>query len=240
VSANNSFKPTPHRGICHVLYATLARVRHPAAGRLNSGVKAKQNAHIYFSSPGARNISSDDEISETTKNSLGVAGSLADHELSKSTNKIVRASGKSGVGSMIAAIPGAIDKANEKINEQEMQRIQDALLKKQELLSRNEKIESEIKNKILADVFLSQTDGLATDTTKDGIYLSHQDSAKFIAFVMACGSFDKDLKNLSRLTTTMACGEKSLSNGIRVVGNPYRRNVYIIRENYYAIASYEK
>ena len=36
---NNSFKPTPHRGIGHVLYATLARVRHPAAGRLNSGVR---------------------------------------------------------------------------------------------------------------------------------------------------------------------------------------------------------
>ena len=36
---NNSFKPTPHRGVGHVLYATLARVRHPAAGRLNSGVR---------------------------------------------------------------------------------------------------------------------------------------------------------------------------------------------------------
>ena len=34
---NNSFKPTPHRGVGHVLYATLARVRRPAAGRLNSG-----------------------------------------------------------------------------------------------------------------------------------------------------------------------------------------------------------
>ena len=36
---NNSFKPTPHRGVGHVLYATLARVRHPATGRLNSGVR---------------------------------------------------------------------------------------------------------------------------------------------------------------------------------------------------------
>ena len=36
---NNSFKPTPCRGVGHVLYATLARVRHPAAGRLNSGVR---------------------------------------------------------------------------------------------------------------------------------------------------------------------------------------------------------
>ena len=35
---NNSFKPTPCRGVGHVLYATLARVRRPATGRLNSGV----------------------------------------------------------------------------------------------------------------------------------------------------------------------------------------------------------
>ena len=35
---NNSFKPTPCRGIGHVLYATLAHVRRPATGRLNSGV----------------------------------------------------------------------------------------------------------------------------------------------------------------------------------------------------------
>ena len=39
MGANNSFKPTPHRGVGHVLYATLARVRRPAAGRLNSGVR---------------------------------------------------------------------------------------------------------------------------------------------------------------------------------------------------------
>ena len=37
--ANNSFKPTPCRGVGHVLCATLARVRHPAKGRLNSGVR---------------------------------------------------------------------------------------------------------------------------------------------------------------------------------------------------------
>ena len=35
---NNSFKPTPCRGIGRVLYATLAHVRRPATGRLNSGV----------------------------------------------------------------------------------------------------------------------------------------------------------------------------------------------------------
>ena len=35
---NNSFKPTPCRGVGHVLYATLARTRRPATGRLNSGV----------------------------------------------------------------------------------------------------------------------------------------------------------------------------------------------------------
>ena len=36
---NNSFKPTPCRCIGHVLCATLARVRRPATGRLNSGVR---------------------------------------------------------------------------------------------------------------------------------------------------------------------------------------------------------
>ena len=36
---NNSFKPTPCRGVSHVLYATLAHVRRPATGRLNSGVR---------------------------------------------------------------------------------------------------------------------------------------------------------------------------------------------------------
>ena len=36
---NNSFKPTPCRGVSHVLCATLARVRRPATGRLNSGVR---------------------------------------------------------------------------------------------------------------------------------------------------------------------------------------------------------
>ena len=38
---NNSFKPTPCRGVGRVLYATLARVRRPATGRLNSGVRAQ-------------------------------------------------------------------------------------------------------------------------------------------------------------------------------------------------------
>jgi hypothetical protein len=36
---NNSFKPTPCRGVGRVLCATLARVRRPATGRLNSGVR---------------------------------------------------------------------------------------------------------------------------------------------------------------------------------------------------------
>ena len=38
-SHNSSSKPTPCRGVGHVLYATLARVRRPAKGRLNSGVR---------------------------------------------------------------------------------------------------------------------------------------------------------------------------------------------------------
>jgi hypothetical protein len=39
---NKSFKPTPCRGIGHVLCATLARVRRPATGRLNSGVRRQK------------------------------------------------------------------------------------------------------------------------------------------------------------------------------------------------------
>ena len=39
VPPNKSFKPTPCRGGGHVLYATLAHVRRPATGRLNSGVR---------------------------------------------------------------------------------------------------------------------------------------------------------------------------------------------------------
>ena len=41
---NNSFKPTPCRGVGHVLYATLAHVRRPATGRLNSGVRRQKSA----------------------------------------------------------------------------------------------------------------------------------------------------------------------------------------------------
>ena len=37
--ANNSSKPTPCRGVGHMLYATLAYVRRPATGRLKSGVR---------------------------------------------------------------------------------------------------------------------------------------------------------------------------------------------------------
>jgi hypothetical protein len=40
---NNSFKPTPCRGVGHVLCATLARVRRPATGRLNSGVRRQKS-----------------------------------------------------------------------------------------------------------------------------------------------------------------------------------------------------
>ena len=39
---NNSFKPTPCRGVGHVLYATLAHVRRPATGRLNSSVRPQK------------------------------------------------------------------------------------------------------------------------------------------------------------------------------------------------------
>jgi hypothetical protein len=41
---NNSFKPTPCRGVSCVLCATLARIRRPATGRLNSGVIRGQTA----------------------------------------------------------------------------------------------------------------------------------------------------------------------------------------------------
>ena len=40
---NNSFKPTPCRGIGHVLYATLAHVRRLNTGRLNSGVRRQKS-----------------------------------------------------------------------------------------------------------------------------------------------------------------------------------------------------
>ena len=43
---NNSFKPTPCRGVGRVLCATLAHVRRPATGRLNSGVRHQWKA-IY-------------------------------------------------------------------------------------------------------------------------------------------------------------------------------------------------
>ena len=43
VRPNNSFKPTPCRGVGHVLYATLAHVRRPATGRLNSGVRRQKS-----------------------------------------------------------------------------------------------------------------------------------------------------------------------------------------------------
>ena len=39
---NNSFKPTPCRGVGRVLYATLAHVRRPATGRLNSSVRLQK------------------------------------------------------------------------------------------------------------------------------------------------------------------------------------------------------
>jgi hypothetical protein len=61
---NNSFKPTPCRGIGHVLYATLAHVRRPATGRLNSGVRRQKSflqiccSQAYFTGFG-RQCSSD-------------------------------------------------------------------------------------------------------------------------------------------------------------------------------------
>ena len=45
---NNSFKPTPCRGVSRVLYATLAHVRHPATGRLNSSVRAQWRRQLMF------------------------------------------------------------------------------------------------------------------------------------------------------------------------------------------------
>ena len=48
---NNSFKPTPCRGAGRVLYATLAHVRRPATGRLNSSVR-RQEAHRGSSKQG--------------------------------------------------------------------------------------------------------------------------------------------------------------------------------------------
>ena len=45
---NNSFKPTPCRGVGHVLYATLAHVRRPATGRLNSSVSSQGEKYGDF------------------------------------------------------------------------------------------------------------------------------------------------------------------------------------------------
>ena len=42
-SHNSSSKPTPCRGVGCVLYATLARIRRPATGRLNSGVRRQKS-----------------------------------------------------------------------------------------------------------------------------------------------------------------------------------------------------
>ena len=48
LQSNNSFKPTPCRGVGHVLYATLAHVRRPATGRLNSGVRPLSRVPAIF------------------------------------------------------------------------------------------------------------------------------------------------------------------------------------------------
>lgn len=45
---NNSFKPTPCHGIGHVLCATLAHVRRPATGRLNSGVRPHMKSQQFL------------------------------------------------------------------------------------------------------------------------------------------------------------------------------------------------
>jgi hypothetical protein len=51
LAPNNSFKPTPCRGVGHVLYATLAHVRRPATGRLNSGVRRLKMAYYKDFTP---------------------------------------------------------------------------------------------------------------------------------------------------------------------------------------------
>lgn len=43
--SSNSIKSTPCRGVGHVLCATLARVRRPAAGRLVSCVRLQEEFH---------------------------------------------------------------------------------------------------------------------------------------------------------------------------------------------------
>jgi hypothetical protein len=48
LAPNNSFKPTPCRGVGHVLYATLAHVRRPATGRLNSGVRPRVKISMLY------------------------------------------------------------------------------------------------------------------------------------------------------------------------------------------------
>ena len=47
---NNSFKPTPCRGVSCVLCATLARIRRPATGRLNSSVRRQKSVCVVASS----------------------------------------------------------------------------------------------------------------------------------------------------------------------------------------------
>ena len=50
---NNSFKPTPHRGVNSVLCATLARCCRPAVGRLNSSVRRQKSVwRLCFSTRG--------------------------------------------------------------------------------------------------------------------------------------------------------------------------------------------
>lgn len=49
---NNSFKPTPCRGVGRV-NATLARVRRPATGRLNSGVGRHKHEPVDHSQSSA-------------------------------------------------------------------------------------------------------------------------------------------------------------------------------------------
>ena len=62
---NNSFKPTPCRGVGHVLYATLARVRRPATGRLNSGVKPLMKFYALVILPIGTDVS-DSQVIEST------------------------------------------------------------------------------------------------------------------------------------------------------------------------------
>ena len=184
---------------------------------------------------------SGEEMTETTKNSFSMAGAITDDKLSNSSNKALRRSGKTGAGSMIAAIPEAIDKANQKVQADEAALIAENLRRTQELLLRNEKLESEIESKKLTTAYLHQTDEAATISTDDGIHLSSEDTASFITLVLTCENLDNDSKGDSQhvsVSLMALCGERELSNGVRAIGNPIKNSVFLIGEKNFAIAKY--